>query len=70
MKVKLEFWRLEKGLELRELSDKTEISISELKRLESGKGRITTKQSFVLSRVLGITIDELVYGELKNNQKR
>jgi transcriptional regulator with XRE-family HTH domain len=60
MGFKLKQFRLEKGLLLKELADKTGLSISYLSEIEKGKKYPKPEKIFQLAQSLGVSFDDLV----------
>ena len=54
--------RVERGLTLRQVSDRAHINISTLSRLESGKRRLALDHITGLATALGVSADELLAG--------
>lgn len=60
MGFKLKQFRLEKGLSLSELAEKTNLSISYLSEIEKGKKYPKPEKIFQLAQTLGVPFDDLV----------
>jgi transcriptional regulator with XRE-family HTH domain len=60
MGFKLKQFRLEKGLSLKELAEKTNLSISYLSEIEKGKKYPKPEKIFQLAQSLGVSFDDLV----------
>lgn len=60
MGFKLKQYRLENGMSLKELGEKTDLSISYLSEIEKGKKYPKPEKILQLARALGVSFDELV----------
>lgn len=57
--------RAKKGIMQKDLAENIGIAISTLHYIEKGKGELTLLILAYLSQALGVTVDELVYGEVE-----
>ena len=58
--------RLEKGLTLKELSERIDLSDSQLCLIENGTNKLTDKRAVILGEVFHVGVEWLLHGEERN----
>ncbi len=66
-KNRISYWADIKGMKHKHLAKECGVSIQTFSRWVNNKTQPDLKQSFILARILNITVDEL--GEFKENEK-